>query len=65
MINEFNHKVGQENIVDKDILNILFINKNHFQLLIPKNYKKNDLISNIIKNSDLKDLVKQISKSII
>ena len=64
LINEFNQIVEQENNIDKDIINMLFINNNHFQLLIPNNYKKNELISNIIKKSNLKDLIKNVSNSI-
>lgn len=40
LINEFNQIIGQQTNVDKDINNLLFINNNHFQLLIPINYKK-------------------------
>lgn len=62
MINEFNQSLAKKNNVDKDIINLLFINNNHFQLILPKNNKKNEIISNIIKNINLKDLVKKVSK---
>ena len=43
---------------------MLFINNNHFELLIKKDYNKNLLISDIIKKTDLKDLLKTTNNSI-
>lgn len=63
MINEFNQSLAKKNNIDKDIINLLFINNNHFQLILPKNNKKNEIISNIIKNTNLKDLVKKHQKN--
>ena len=63
LLNEFNNQNPNDNIYDKDIINLLFINNNHFQLLMKKNYKKNTLINNIIKTSNLKDLFKNITNS--
>ena len=63
MINEFNQSLAKKNNIDKDIINLLFINNNHFQLRLPKNNKKNEIISNIIKNTNLKDLVKKHQKN--
>ena len=39
LINEFNQSLPLKNNIDKDIINLLFINKNHFQLLLQTNYK--------------------------
>ena len=36
---------------------MLFINNNHFKLIIKDDYKKNQLIIQIIKNNDLKNLL--------
>ena len=41
LLNEFNQIENEVLKEDKDIINLLFINNNHFQLLIKKDYKKN------------------------
>ena len=49
LLHEFNEYDNYSQI-DKEIINILYINNNHFELLLKKDYIKNSLIHNIIKN---------------
>ena len=42
---------------DKDIINILFINNNHFEILVKKDYKKNELVSSIIKKINFRNII--------
>ena len=55
LLNEFN-EYDNFSQIDKDIVNILYINNNHFELLLKKDCVKNLLIHNIIKNIDIKNL---------
>lgn len=63
LLNEFNQIENEVLKEDKDIINLLFINNNHFQLLIKKDYKKNILIQNILKNCNLNELINGANKT--
>ena len=54
---EFNKKNENNEFLVQDIINLLFINNNHFQLLLKIGFKKNALINNIINNVNLKELL--------
>ena len=40
LYNEFNHNLDTGKIIDQDIINMLFINNNYFELIIKDDYKK-------------------------
>ena len=61
LYNEFNPQIKNNKHIDSDIINILFINNNHFQLLIKNDYKKNAFINDIIKSKNLYILFKEIN----
>ena len=61
LFNEFNNNLNSLSVIDN--INILFINNNHFNLLIPKSNIRDEIISNIYKNLDMTEIAKQILNS--
>lgn len=61
LFNEYNEKKSIKDI-DKKVINALFINNNHFEIICPKLEKNAKEVNNIIKKIDIKEITKNLNK---